>query len=206
MYHDFIKSRVSFWNSYLICPFPSSMLPLRLWLGFLVGILGLVRLPALLLPVTNLLARMAGRVLCWAVLSLSLPGVWHFVQLPQGLPCDDAFFIIFCTALTAFVLQAHWRHVVCNCYVHAAHSLHFGSSCFNLYGQQPPYQVCVTEGMDHPELDVPLLLHICGEVTSIGLSSDSFNKFVWSLTSFHPDLFQLVYPAPLWYRMIHGDV
>ena len=33
----------------------------------------------------------------------SLPGVWHFVQLPQGLPCDDAFFVIFCTALTAFV-------------------------------------------------------------------------------------------------------
>ena len=33
----------------------------------------------------------------------SLPGVWCFVQLPQGLLCDDAFFIIFCTALMAFV-------------------------------------------------------------------------------------------------------
>ena len=33
------------------------------------GILGLVRLPALLLPVTNLLARVAGRILCWTVLS-----------------------------------------------------------------------------------------------------------------------------------------
>ena len=31
-----------------------------------------------------------------------------------------------------------------------------------------PDQVCVTEGTDHPELDVPFLLRICGEVTSIG--------------------------------------
>ena len=59
MYHNFIKSRVSFWNAYLICPFPSPMSPLRLWPGFLVSILDLLKLPAFLLPVTDLLARMA---------------------------------------------------------------------------------------------------------------------------------------------------
>ena len=30
-----------------------------------------------------------------------------------------------------------------------------------------PYQVCVTEGTDHLELDVSFLLCICGEVISI---------------------------------------
>ena len=49
----------------------------------------------------------------------------------------------------------------------SAHSQHFGSSCLNLHRQEFPEQVCVTEGTDHPELDVPLLLRICGEVTSI---------------------------------------
>ena len=39
------------------------------WLGFLQGILGLVRLPVLLLPVTNLLASMTGGVFHWAVVS-----------------------------------------------------------------------------------------------------------------------------------------
>ena len=38
----------------------------------------------------------------------------------------------------------------------------------DLHRQEFPDQVCVTEGTDHPELDVPLLLRICGEVTSIG--------------------------------------
>ena len=33
----------------------------------------------------------------------SLPGVWHFVQLPHVLPCVVDFFIVFCTALTALV-------------------------------------------------------------------------------------------------------
>ena len=100
MYHDFIKSKVSFRNSYLICPFSSSILLLGLCPGFLVGILGLVRLPALLLPVTNLLVRVAGGILCHAVL---FPGVWHFMQLPHGVLCIDDFFIIFCTALMALV-------------------------------------------------------------------------------------------------------
>ena len=45
---------------------------------------------------------------------------------------------------------------------------HFGSSCLNLHRQELSYQVCVTEGTDHLELDVPFLLCICGEVTSIG--------------------------------------
>ena len=34
-----------------------------------VNVLGLVRLPAFQLPVTDLLTRVAGGVLCWAVLS-----------------------------------------------------------------------------------------------------------------------------------------
>ena len=33
----------------------------------------------------------------------SLPGVWCFVQLPHRVLCVDDFFIIFCTALMAFV-------------------------------------------------------------------------------------------------------
>ena len=33
----------------------------------------------------------------------SLPGVWHFVQLPHGVLCIDDFFIIFCIALMALV-------------------------------------------------------------------------------------------------------
>ena len=33
----------------------------------------------------------------------SLPGVWHFVQLPHGVLCVDYFFLVFCTALMAFV-------------------------------------------------------------------------------------------------------
>ena len=112
MYHDFIKSRDSFWNSYLICPFPSSMSPLRLWLGFLVGILGLVRLPALLLPVTDLLARMAGGVLCWAVLSpwhVAFCAVATWTAVCWWFLCH----LLYCTY--SFSWQAHWRHVVCDC-------------------------------------------------------------------------------------------
>ena len=33
----------------------------------------------------------------------SLPGVWRFVQLPHGALCVDDFFIVFCSALMAFV-------------------------------------------------------------------------------------------------------
>ena len=50
----------------------------------------------------------------------------------------------------------------------AAHYQHLSSSCLDLHHQELPDKVCVAEGTDHPELDVSFLLHICGEVTSIG--------------------------------------
>ena len=52
------------------------------------------------------------------------------------------------------------------CVQHTASILAVFASIF--IANMLPYQVCVAEGTDHLELDVPFLLHICGEVTSIG--------------------------------------
>ena len=104
MYHDFIKSRISFWNSYFVCPFPSSMSILRLWLGFLVGILGLVRFPVLLFLVTDQLVRMAGGVFCCTKLS----------------PWSVVFY-----AVATWVVVCLW--FLCHL---LAHSQHLRSSCF----------------------------------------------------------------------------
>ena len=46
--------------------------------------------------------------------------------------------------------------------------------------------------MYHLELDLSFLLYICRKVVSLSQSSDPFNKLIWCLTSFEPDLFQLV--------------
>ena len=90
------------------------------------------------------------------------------MQFPHGVLCVDDFFIVFCTVLTDFVDRTIEDILsVIAIHVCVAHNEHFGSSCLNLHSKQFPYQVCVTEGMYHAELDVSLI-HICGEVTSIG--------------------------------------
>ena len=75
-----------------------------------------------------------------------------------------------------------------------------------LHHKQLSYQVHVTESMYHLVLDMSFLHCICGKVTSVSQSSDPFNKLIWCLTSFNPDLLQLIDPASLRNRMVHEAI
>ena len=134
----------------------------------------------------------------------SLPGVWRFVQLPHGLPCVGGFFVIFCTALTAFV-DRPIEDILSAIVMWVRHTASISAVVASIF-------IAKSFLIRSVSLRVRTIwnwmcLSFSASVGKLHLSASPqilFNEFIWSLASLDPDLFQLVNPASLRNRVIHG--
>ena len=117
------------------------------------------------------------------------------------------FFVIFCTAPTAFV-DRPIEDMLSAIAMWVRHTASISAVvCLDLHRQEFPDQVCVTEGMDHPETGCASpSQHLLGSLHLLASPRIRSTSSSGVSPAFYPDLFQLVNPTSLGHRVVHGAV